>query len=55
MFDCLKYYNIYGVIPVVEDVNKMFNFYGGQNLDIFLRCISLPRLAYNVYLGTIIS
>ena len=46
MFDYLEYYNNC-VIPMVEAINKMFEFYRAKKLDMFKDAISLPGLAYN--------
>ena len=44
-------YNNGDVIPMVEAVNKMFEFYRAKGLDIFKDAISLPGLAYTILLS----
>ena len=51
MFDCLEYYNNCDVIPMVEAINKMFEFYRAKKLDMFKDAISLPGLAYKMLMN----
>ena len=51
MFDYLEYYNNCDVIPMVEAINKMFEFYRAKNLDMFKDAISLPGLAYKMLMN----
>jgi hypothetical protein len=51
MFDYLEYYNNCDVIPMVEAINKMFEFYRARNLDMFKDAISLPGLAYKMLMN----
>ena len=51
MFEYLKYYNNRDVIPMVEAVNKMFDFYRAKGLDMFKDAISLPGLAYKMLMN----
>ena len=51
MFDYLEYYNNCDVIPMVEAINKMFQFYRARNLDMFKDAISLPGLAYKMLMN----
>ena len=39
------------VIPMVEAINKMFEFYRAKNLDMFKDAISLPGLAYKMLMN----
>jgi hypothetical protein len=48
MFDYLEYYNNCDVIPKIEAINKMFEFYRAKTLDTFKDAISLPGLAYKM-------
>ncbi len=41
----------YGVVPMVEALNKMFVFYRDKGLDMFKDAISLPDLAYKMLLS----
>ena len=51
MFDYLEYYNNCDVIPIVEAIHKMFEFYRAKNLDMFKDAISLPGLAYKMLIN----
>jgi hypothetical protein len=51
MFYYLEYYNNCDVIPMVEAINKMFEFYRARNLDMFKDAISLPGLAYRMLMN----
>ena len=51
MKDFLKWYNNGDVIPMVEAINKMFEFYRAKGLDMFKDAISLPGLAYKMLLS----
>ena len=51
MFDYLEYYDNCDVIPMVESINKMFEFYRAKNLDMFKDAISLPELAYKMLMN----
>ncbi len=44
-------YNNCEVIPMVEAINKMFEFYRAKNLDMFKDAISLPGLAYKMLMN----
>ena len=43
-YEYLKYYNDLDVVPFVEAVERMFEFYRTKDLDIFIDAISLPGL-----------
>ncbi len=51
MFDYLKFYNNCDVIPMVEAIQKMFDFYRAKGLDMFKDAISLPGLAYKMLMN----
>ena len=51
MKDFLKWYNNGDVIPMVEAINKMFEFNRAKGLDMFKDAISLPGLAYKMLLS----
>ena len=51
MFDYLEYYNNCDVIPMVEAINKMFEFYRAKKFDMFKDAISLPGLAYKMLMN----
>jgi hypothetical protein len=43
--DFLRYYNILDVVPFVEGVEKMLQFYVGKGLDLFKQTISVPGVS----------
>jgi len=51
MKDFLRWYNNCDVIPMVEALDKMFDFYRAKGLDMFKDAISLPGLAYKMLLS----
>ncbi len=48
MFDHLEYYNNCDVIPMIEAINKMFDFHRAKSLDMFKDVISLPGLPFKM-------
>ena len=51
MKDFLKWYNNWDVIPMIEAINKMLEFYRAKGLNMFKDAISLPGLAYKMLLS----
>ena len=44
--DWLKYYNVLDVVPFVEAISNMRDFFAARGVDMFTDAVTIPGVAY---------